>query len=113
MTKDYKFKDLDQYLKILIYHDEDDGAWIAHCLEMDHVEEGGSKEDALLNLLAVIVSEIEECEQDKVNPFVPAPKRFWERYWVARPFTLSRDIINQHHIPRNRLDIREIPCECH
>lgn len=103
----YKLADLPAS-NVLIYQDEHSDTWVAHCLEMDLVEEGETKIEAIQNLLQVVIYELEECMQDGLNPFHVAPEAYWSQWLKAKPFYLTNELKKESQIPPHFV-IREIP----
>jgi hypothetical protein len=68
-------------LTVLIYTKDDQP--IAHCLEMDFVTTGRSRERALEDLLAVVQERLQDAvERGRVPRLLhPAPPQYWE--WLA------------------------------
>lgn len=107
MTNCLKLEDVPA-ANILIYFDQEDSIWIAHCLEFDLLEEGEDKVEAVFNLLQVILSELMECLHDGVSPFHPAPAEFWSKWMEAKPFSLRQELEKRESIPAH-FAIRELP----
>ena len=76
---------------VLIY--QEDGWWIAHCLEMDLPAEGETPLDALKNLLDLVNVHVEAAmkDGDLGSIFSPAPSSLWGMYAVASDYKLPRN----------------------
>ena len=78
-------KALSLHLNVLVERQED-GSFLAHCLELDLVAEGSTSETAFSELLGLIDVQIRTCiDNDNLqNLFFPAPKEVWEKLLRAR-----------------------------
>lgn len=58
-----------------------DGTYLAHCLELDLVAEGGTPQAACDELLNVVDVQVRTCvENDNLeNLFFPAPQEVWRK----------------------------------
>lgn len=109
IKKEDLFRVEDIALNILVYEDKNEDVWLAHCLELDLVEDGENKLDATLFLLRTIVAQIRECSKDNV-PFIhPAPKEYWEKLHLAKPFSLLKELAQQSQFPLRHVVIKELP----
>jgi predicted RNase H-like HicB family nuclease len=70
-------------LDVLLYRE--DGAWQAHCLQLDLVEVGATAEEAEQALVDVIRAHIEYAlaDNDMEHLFSPAPPEVWRQFWAA------------------------------
>ena len=64
--------------------EEEKGHFVAHCLELDVFGEGTSVEQAILELLEVIETQIESCQETGAQLQFFAPKSVWHKYQLAR-----------------------------
>lgn len=71
-------------LRAVLYRD--DGLWFAHCLEMDLIGHGDSREEALNQLQAAIQIQIEESARDRGgdNLFFPAEPEYFRMFFAGR-----------------------------
>ena len=90
--------------KILIY--QDDGYWIAHCLEMDLPAEGSTPSEALQNLIDIsevqISAALEEGNLDSI--FSQAPAELLRMYATATDKKFRRRPLG----PVKRFEVREL-----
>ena len=70
----------------VLVEQQPDGAYLAHCLELDLVAEGGSSREACEELLNVVDVQIRTClrNDNLENLFFPAPKEVWEKLGRAQ-----------------------------
>lgn len=64
--------------------DEEQGHYIAHCLELDVLGEGQSVEEAVSELLEVIETQLESCKETGAQLQFFAPRHVWEKYNAAQ-----------------------------
>jgi hypothetical protein len=71
-------------LSAVVYQEGD--AWIAHCLELDIVSEGTSRDDALQGLVSLCDFQIKVAmeEGDLRSIFRPAPPEAWQMFVSGR-----------------------------
>ncbi len=67
-----------------VYPSEEEGRFVAHCLELDVFGEGASVEQAISELLEVIETQIESCQETGAQLQFFAPKKVWYKYQLAR-----------------------------
>ena len=74
---------------ILIYRDEE-GDWIAHCLDFSLLAHGRRPKDAVKKLIGVITTHIDYLkENDLVDQlYDPAPPEYWKGLRSATPLGL-------------------------
>ncbi|MBI4125351.1 MAG: hypothetical protein HY466_05425 [Deltaproteobacteria bacterium] len=89
-------------LNILVYFDKEDETWIAHCLELDLVEDGDDKLDATLHLLEMMAAQVQECKKDHINFIHPAPAEYWYKLHQAKPFSLIKELEKKLRRPLER-----------
>lgn len=65
---------------ILVKHQDD--MWTAHCLELDLVAVGSSKEEAEEDLKSIIKAQVEYCihHDNMENLFRSAPQELWNEF---------------------------------
>jgi predicted RNase H-like HicB family nuclease len=71
-------------LSAIVY--PEDGAWIAHCLELDIVAEGASSDEAVQSLVSLCDFQIKVAmeEGDLRSIFRPAPAETWQMFASGR-----------------------------
>jgi len=71
-------------LDVLLYREN--GAWVAHCLQLDLVEAGATPEEAEENLAGVISHHIQWAleDDDMEHLFHPAPPDVWKQFFGAK-----------------------------
>ena len=71
-------------LSAVIY--QENGVWIAHCLELDIVSEGKDADDAIEGLISLCDLQIKTAlaEGDLQAIFRPAPPEVWRMFAAAR-----------------------------
>jgi predicted RNase H-like HicB family nuclease len=95
-------------LRIVFY--QEDGDWVAHCLELDLMGDGETREDALEQLAEAIVLQIDATAKlrNPANLISPAEAKFFAM------FAAGRDVVRaelQLKLPTPRIDSFEIE-EC-
>ena len=67
-------------LSAIVY--QEDGVWIAHCLELDIVTEGDDVDDAVRSLVSLCDLQIKTAleEGDVQSIFRPAPPEVWQMF---------------------------------
>lgn len=85
-----------------------DGAYLAHCLELDLVAQAGSSREACEELLNVIDVQIRTCLQNDnlENLFFPAPKEVWEK--LGRAQTRCKQETLHRVIPAEGMKFRAV-----
>jgi len=76
--------DLSINLSAIVY--QENGTWIAHCLELDIVAEGKDPDDALDALISLCDLQITVAlaEGGLESIFKPAPPEIWKMFWAGR-----------------------------
>ncbi len=76
-------------LRIVLY--QQDGDWIAHCLEFDLCGDGNTQEEALDNLDRAIFIQIEEsvAHDNAANLFSPADARIFQMFAEGKDRVVS------------------------
>ena len=71
-------------LSAIVY--QEDGVWIAHCLELDIVAEGADTNDAIRSLVSLCDLQIKTAleEGDLKSVFRPAPPEVWQMFSSGR-----------------------------
>jgi predicted RNase H-like HicB family nuclease len=72
-------------LRVVFY--QDDGDWYGHCLELDLVESGATREEAKASVLDVIRAHVEWAIQHEnmEHLYRSAPMEFWTRFFGGIP----------------------------
>lgn len=80
---------LDLQLRFVVY--QENGCWIAHCLELDIVAEGQSARLALSDALDLCSTQIEFAlaQRDLNSLFHAAPPEFWAMFSKSKPMSLK------------------------
>ncbi len=70
-------------LNVLIYKDEEQNIYIAHCLEMDLVATADSREQVEKDIIDIIQAHITYAFESNnlENMYSPAPPEIWRRYY--------------------------------
>lgn len=78
MEKNWAFK-----FRILVK--EEDGLWVAHCLELDLVVAAPTEAQAQEDIMAVITEQVRYCivNDNMDHLFRSAPKEVWEEYFAC------------------------------
>ena len=73
----------DFHADVLLY--EEDGEWVGHCLQLDLVEAGATRQEAQKNVLDVICAHIEYAlsHDNMEHLFHPAPPEVWRQFWKS------------------------------
>lgn len=74
---------------VLIKRDDDAQVWSAHCLEMDLVEDGENKFEALFGLFQNMAAQIRECEEAGIHYMHPAPAEYYAELERAIPLSIE------------------------
>jgi hypothetical protein len=92
-------------LRALLY--EEDGVWVAHCLELDVPAEGDSPPLAVKNLVDLISFQVQAAIEDSnlASIFSPAPPEIWRLYTLAKDSANPTENISR---PVHRLDVRAL-----
>ena len=81
--------------------------WLAHCLELDLVAEGGTADEALRDLMDLTVLQVQTaCKEGNLESvFRPAPAAIWRLFAIADPRSTIR-----RRLPKSieRFDAREL-----
>jgi hypothetical protein len=77
-------------LTILIYPDEEEVGWIAHCLEYDLLAHGRHSREAIGRLVGVMATHVKYLvENHRLEQLHhPAPKHYWAMLRKAKPMGL-------------------------
>lgn len=95
--------------RISVLLSENQGIWLAQCLEYDIAVEAKSLEDVSYELERTLVGHLVICDENNEEPFEripPAPQEYWQRYARARmrlmadvlPFRLPKQT-SRHRLP--------------
>jgi len=81
--------DLSINLSAVVY--QEDGTWIAHCLELDIVAEGKDADDAIDALISLCDFQIKVAlaEGDLESIFRPAPPEIWRMFSAGKRRVLA------------------------
>ena len=79
-------------VNVLVSYDDDVQSWVAHCLELDFVEDGTSRIKAIKHLLSTMSAQLAACLEDGMDFIQLAPSQHWKEWQLASPFILSEDI---------------------
>lgn len=87
---------LDFHLDVLLA--PEDGGWLAHCLQLDLAEWGGTLAAAQANLLDVIRAHVESVvENDNLEHLLsPAPADVWKRFFQG-----EAELLGEHTLALN------------
>jgi len=74
-------------ITVLISRDEEEGGWIAHCLEYDLLAHGRHSREAIARLMGVITTHIKYLAENHCLEQLhhPAPKQYWAMLRNAKP----------------------------
>lgn len=107
-------------LRIVFY--QEDGGWIAHCLEFDLMGDGPTQQDAMKELAEAIFLQIEASVEhnNAANLFNPAEGKFFEMFAAGKDVTRAEIVLTEFRRPRldgieiERCEYREyvgnLPC---
>ena len=99
-------------LSAIVY--QEDGVWIAHCLELDIVAEGKDPDDAIEGLISLCDLQIKVAleEGDLPSIFRPAPPEVWQMFSTGRQKLLTEKARpgrkRRFHAPVDRFEAREL-----
>ncbi|MBI3822651.1 MAG: hypothetical protein HY289_08225 [Planctomycetes bacterium] len=70
-------------LRVVTY--QEDGVWLAHCLELDIVAEGKTSRQAFKDVVDLCNLQVNTAveENDLLSIFRPAPAEFWKMFFTA------------------------------
>lgn len=96
-------------LRIVFY--EDDGRWIAHCLEFDLIGDGGSPKEALTSLGKAIHVQV-AMSVEKGSPrslFTPADPEYFEKFARGQdsPVAVGELTMSMRTVKIERAEIRQ------
>ena len=95
----------DFHVDVLLYQEDDQ--WVGHCLQLDLVEAGATRQEAQEHIVDVIRAHIEYAlENDNMEyVFHPAPAAVWRRFWQSEligcrtiPIDASFEVFPAHSI---------------
>src|SRR5947209_16980874 len=91
-------------LRAIIY--QEDGFWLAHCLEMDIVAEGATRQEAMKSLEDLCMLQIRVAleQGDLESIFRAAPPSVWKMYTLGEEKEMPRKVIK----PVDRFEVREL-----
>lgn len=92
---------------ILLTHDEETGEWLAHCLELDVMEQGQTPVEALKNLVEMMGRHLEDAFKEGEDFIQLAPQEYWKKYQEAVPFSYE-NLNTTSYFPPNFI-IRQVP----
>ena len=95
-------KQVSRALNILYW--QEDSKFIAHCLELDIVEEGETVAQALNDLVDLVVHQIDFCESNKIEFFHPAPEEYWRKLIEINMNRARQAILD--HPPKSARDLK-------
>jgi hypothetical protein len=90
---------------------QEDGVWIAHCLELDIVAEGKSADDAIRSLVSLCDLQINTAleEGDLESVFRAAPPEYWRMFASGKEREAVEKLGNgRRRAPISRFEAREI-----
>jgi predicted RNase H-like HicB family nuclease len=85
-------------LNFLLYPCEEcSGKFVAHCLEMDIVAVGDTKDQAISLLKELVEDAFAAAEKDGTQGklFTPAPGEFWQRFASAKHYTPGSTVVER------------------
>lgn len=94
-------------IQIVFYKEE--GFWFAHCLNIDVIGDGQTKEEALDSLSESMPMQIQAAIEFN-NPAIqiePAPPEFWEMFRKGKDVATGELIAHLHGFPENTPAMRE------
>ena len=76
-------------LSAIVYRE--DGAWLAHCLELDIVSEGTDASEAIRSLISLCDLQITVAleEGDIESIFRPAPPEIWKLFAIGKEMSVD------------------------
>jgi predicted RNase H-like HicB family nuclease len=110
-----------------VYPSEEKGYFVAHCLELDIFGEGRSVEEAISELLEVIETQFESCQDTGAQFQFFAPSAVWHKYQSGKKAnrTIAGELLDRiirdanrrlGHISLDMFDnvvgTKEVPAEC-
>jgi hypothetical protein len=99
-------------LSAIVY--QEDGAWLAHCLELDIVAEGSDAGDAIKSLVSLCDLQIRTAieDGDVASIFRPAPPEIWKLFASGRQTVVEqrgrRHRTNGFKSPVSRFETRKL-----
>jgi len=91
---------------------QEDGVWIAHCLELDIVAEGDDLDDAVRSLVSLCDLQIITAlkEGDLRSIFRPAPPEVWQMFSSGKALVEKKKAHGQRcfEAPVDRFEAREL-----
>ncbi|MBI4313613.1 MAG: hypothetical protein HY594_02230 [Candidatus Omnitrophica bacterium] len=83
---------------------KDGSRFVAHCLELDIVEEGATAKEALHDLVDLILHQIDFCESNNVDIFHPAPEKYWRKLLEIHMNKTRQTMLD--HPPKSARDLK-------
>lgn len=93
-------------LSAIVY--QEDGVWIAHCLELDIVAEGSDVNDAVRTLVSLCDVQIKVAleEGDLQSIFHPAPPEVWQMFSSGKILVEKKSQRRSFEAPVDRFEAR-------
>ncbi len=82
---------------------EEDGRTYVHGLDLDLLAEGETEEQAIRNLVDVIVEQTLLASRENTQLYHPAPSEYWEKFFEIRRNCFTQAFLNSP--PRARNDV--------
>lgn len=92
-------------VNILLSYDEDTQTWVAHCLELDLVEDGSTRIKALKYLIDAMVAQVVACMEDSKDFIELAPEDYWKEWQSGKAFNPNDEL--DHTTPQFHVAVRE------
>lgn len=91
-------------ISVLIW--EEDGKTYVHCLELDLIADGEGEEQAIKNLVDVVVEQVLLAGRENTQLYHPAPQEYWEKYFEIRKNYFTQAFLNSPPRARNDVDFK-------
>lgn len=78
-------------VNVLLSYDEELQVWVAHCLELDVVEDGSSRGKAIKHLLNTMAAQVNACLEDGLDFIELASPELWKEWRFGKPFVIGDD----------------------
>lgn len=94
-------------LKVVFYREDD--RWFAHCLEMDLLGDGDTREEALGLLTEAITEQLKVSVENNApeNLFFPAESKYFQMFAAGKDIAVGEMTIQRDSVTVNAIEARE------
>ena len=85
----------------------EDGREFVHCLELDLLADGLSKQEALETLKNVILEQMKSAKEEGTQIYHPAPKTYWDKFYEVRRNRFTQAFLDTA-LTRREIKVRDL-----